>query len=411
METERNCSQCGRKIPWGQDTCPFCPGKGEGFLWTARRESFLLLVIVFLIVLFVITGFTVGIYHNVEKGFAVQWYARGEDDVRAGRVEAALADFRTAVSYADGNEQYELRLAEALTAAGNSPGARGEARTYLLALLDRQPGNATVNLELARLAAADHSIADAVRYYHQAIYGEWDFNAVARRKNARLELVEYLLAEGQKDSARAELIALAADLPTDPALQTRVGMLLLQVGGYDDALKLFDEALAHDPHAAPALAGAGESYFHKGDYEQAERYLAKAVQQDPRLTQAKVLSGTARDVLELDPFNRRLGNMERGRRAAMDFHAALARLQSCAATRGIDLKAQGSDPLQTANQQALDLQPRAQQLNLGRDAELLSHVMDAAFAMEQASAKACGEPEGQDLALLLISREQGGAHP
>lgn len=411
MDTERACPQCGRKIPWGQDTCPFCPGKGEGFLWTLRRETFLLLIFALLIALFVFTGFTVRIYHNIERGFAVQWYARGEDDMRAGRAEAALADFRTAIAYADGNEQYELRLAEALTAAGSSPGARAEARTYLLALLDRQPGNATVNLELARLAARDHSIADALRYYHQAIFGEWDSGAVARRRSARLELVEYLLDEGQKDSARAELIALAADLPTDPALQTHVGMLLLQVGGYDDALKLFDEVLAHHPHAAPALAGAGECYFHEGNYEQAERYLAKAVQVDPTLTQAKALSETARDVLNLDPFNRHLGNMERGRRAAEDFHAALARLESCAGSRGIDLKAQGNDPLQSANQQALDLQPRAQQLNLGRDAELLSHVMDAAFAMEQASSKACGAPQGQDLALLLISREQGGAHP
>ncbi len=376
-----------------------------------RRDGFLLLTFIFLILMFVITGFTVRTYRNVERGFAVQWYARGEDDLRASRAEAALADFRTALSYSHDNEQYELRLAEALTEAGNTAGARAEARTYLLGLLDRQPGNATANLELARLAARDHLIDDAVRYYHQAIYGEWDFDAVARRRNARLELVEYLLDEGQKDSARAELISLAADLPPDPALQTRVGTLLLRVGGYDDALKLFNEALRPNPHLATALAGAGECFFYRGDYEQAERYLARAVQQDPHLSQAAALRETAQAVLRLDPFNRRLSNMERGRRAATDFSLAMACLQSCAAQRGIDLKAKGSDPLQTLQGMALDLQAHARQSTLSRDAELLSEVMDAAFSMEQASVHACGEPQGQDLALLLIAREQGGGHP
>ncbi len=424
MEPDRTCPQCGRKIPWGQNACPFCPGRWQGYFWTLRRDSFLLLICASLVLLFVITSFIVRINHDVEKGFAVQWYARGEDDLRAGRAEEALADFRTALSYSSAyssgdNEQYELRLAEALTAAGNSLGSRAEARTYLLALLDRQPGNATVNLELARLAARDHSIGDAVRYYHQAIYGEWDLNSVVRRRNARLELADYLLNEGQTDAARAELIALAADLPTDPAVQTRVGMLLLRVGSYDDALKLFGVALRLDPNAAHALAGAGECYFHQGNYEQAERYLSKAVQQDPTLTHAGALSETAHDVMYLNPFNRRLGNVERGRRAAEDFNAALRRLQACSAARGIDLTSEGNDPLQTLFRQTQDLQPHVGQPSLGRDTDLLSRVMDAVFAMEQTSAKACGEPQGRDLALLLIAREQaselageqGGAHP
>ncbi len=361
--------------------------------------------------MFAITSFTVRTYHNVERGFAVQWYARGEDDLHSGRAEAALADFRTALSYSHDNEQYALRLAEALTEAGRTSGARAEAQTYLLALLDRQPGNATVNLDLARLAARDHLTDDAVRYYHQAIYGEWDVDAVVRRRNAQLELVEYLLDEGQRDSARAELIALAADLPPDPALQIRVGKLLLRVAGYDDALKLFNEALRLNPHLPAALAGAGECFFYSGDYAQAEHYLARAAQQNPRLTQAAALRDTAQAVLRLDPFDRRLSNMERGRRAATDFSIAMAHLQGCAAQRGIDLNANGSDPLQTLHSAALDLQSHSQQSTLSRDAEMLSKIMDATFAMEQASAHACGEPQGQDLALVLIAREQGGAHP
>ena len=63
MEPERPCPQCGRKIPWGQTKCPFCPGHG-GYFWSLRRDTFLLMIFVLLIFLFVITGFTVRTYHD-----------------------------------------------------------------------------------------------------------------------------------------------------------------------------------------------------------------------------------------------------------------------------------------------------------------------------------------------------------
>jgi hypothetical protein len=103
--------------------------------------------------------------------------------------------------------------------------------------------------------------------------------------------------------------------------------------------------------------------------------------------------------------------MERARRAAQNFTFALTRLQSCAAQKGVDLKAAESDPLQALSARATQLQPRAQLRSLSRDSVLFSQVMDAAFEIEQATAHTCGEPQGPDLALLLLAREQGGARP
>jgi hypothetical protein len=37
--------------------------------------------------------------------------------------------------------------------------------------------------------------------------------------------------------------------------------------------------------------------------------------------------------------------------------------------------------------------------------------MDLVFDIEKTASQACGEPEGLDLALLLIAREQEGAQP
>jgi tetratricopeptide (TPR) repeat protein len=194
-------------------------------------------------------------------------------------------------------------------------------------------------------------------------------------------------------------------------LQTKVGYLLLRVKGYDDALKVFRQALLERPNFPAALAGAGECHFQNGDFARAERYLTRAVQQDPHLEHATDLLDTTQAVLNLDPFNPRLSSSERARRAVLVFNTAFTRLENCAAAKRIDLKAAGGDPLQVLYERAAGLQPHARRSTLSRDSELLSQVMDAAFEIEQATQHICSEPQGQDLALLLLARQQGGARP
>jgi tetratricopeptide (TPR) repeat protein len=406
MEPERRCPLCGQAIPWGETKCPLCSQR-RGYLWWLRREAFLGVIFMVLILLFVITGFAVRFYHRLERGLAQGWYSHGEAELKAGNAGAALGDFRNALFYWQDNALYRLRLAQALAATGRLQ----QASAYLLNLREREPGNGTVNLELARLAVRQHAVSEALRYFHDAIYGEWDNDAVGQRRAVRLELVEFLLDSDQKAAARAELIALATDLPPDAELQTKVGALLLDVAEYDDALRLFHQALAVGPRWAPALAGAGECYFQMGNYAQAQRYLARAVQQDPHLTRAAGMLHTAQAVLNLDPFNRRLSNQERARRARQAFDQAMTRLEACATQRGIDLKAAGGDPLQTLYAQATTLRRRVLQRSLSRDSELLSNTMDLVFEIEKAASQGCGEPQGLDLALLLIAREQEGARP
>jgi tetratricopeptide (TPR) repeat protein len=365
------------------------------------------MVIVLLILLFVITGFTVRRYHAVERGLAQDWYNQGEQALKAGHAAAALADFRNAVAYSRDNPLYQLRLAQALAATGRLQ----EARTYLLSLRDREPGNGPVNLELARLAVREHAIPEAVQYFHDAVYSEWEGDPVVQRRAVRLELVKFLLGSDQKAAARAELIAIAANLPPDAELHTEVGVLLMNAGGYDDALRLFRQALAAKPRSAPALAGAGECYFLSGQYAQAEPYLDQALRRDPNLTQVGAMRDTARAVLNLDPFIRWLGEREREQRARQAFDQAMTRLQACAAQRGIDLRAASGDPLPTLYAQATAFQPRMRQRTLPRDSEWVSNTMDLVFDIEKAASQACGEPQGLDLALVLIAREQEGARP
>jgi len=406
MEAERRCPYCGHMTPWDSEECPFCSER-RGFFSSLRRDTFLGGVFVLLILLFVVTGFTVGRYHGVERGLAQDWYSQGDQALKAGHAREALSDIRNALAYSRDNPLYQLRLAQALVATGRVQ----EARIYLLNLRERDPGNGLVNLELARLAVREHAIPEAVRYFHDAVYSEWEGDPAVQRRAVRLELVKFLLDSDQKAAARAELIGVAANLPPNAELQTQVGALLMKAGGYDDALRLFRQALTAKPHWAPALAGAGECYFQTGEYARAELYLDQALRQDPHLTQAAAMRDTARAVLDLDPFIRWLGEQERARRASQDFDQAMARLEACAAERGIDLKAADSGSLPTLYAEATTFRPRVLQRSLSRDSELLSTTMDLVFEIEKAASQACGEPQGLDRALLLIAREQEGARP
>jgi len=406
MEPERLCLRCGQIIPWGSKECPFC-SVPRGYLWMLRRDTYLFAAIVLLIILFVITGISVKHFHAMEKNLAQDWYAHGEQVLQSGDAGTALEDFRNAVAYSRDNPLYQLKLAQALAATGR----RQEARTYLMSLRDRDPGNGLVNLELARLAVRDHAVTEAVQYFHDAVYSEWNGDPVVKRRAVRLELINFLLDSDQKAAARAELIAVAGNLPPSAELQDQVASELVKTGGYDDALRLFLQALATEPNSAPALAGAGECYFQTGQYTAAELYLDRALQRDPNLIQAAAMRDTARAVLSLDPFTRGLGEEERARRANRAFHQATLRLAACAAQRGIELNIAGDSPLQRLYVETMGAQPRVRESTLRRDPEFLYSIMDLAFRIEKSTAQSCGEPQGSDLALLLIAQQQEGRRP
>ena len=407
MPTERRCSQCGRIIPWGQVECPLC-APHAGLFWSLREETFLGLTLLFLLILFAATGFAAKFYHAKEQALGQEWFSRGETELEAGHAQAALEDFRTALAYSRENESYRLRLAQALVAAGQLQ----EGRTYLLSLWEREPGNGTINLELAHLAVREGSEPDALRYFNNAIYGEWSTEPVVRRRQTRLELAEYLLDAGDKTRAQSELLALAADSPGDAQLQAQVGSLLFRTGANDQALNLFQQALREDPRLEAALAGAGEAFFEMNDFGAAERYLSRAVAENPHLTRAASLLEVSRLVLSIDPMQRGLSSQDRAQRTLQAFVQVLTRLQGCATVRGVDLDAPaGETDLHELHSQALELEPRMREERLRRDPELAATAVDLVFEIEKTTARDCGEPHGLDLALLLLARAQGGSRP
>jgi hypothetical protein len=114
-------------------------------------------------------------------------------------------------------------------------------------------------------------------------------------------------------------------------------------------------------------------------------------------------------IQETDPLAPRLPSEERVRRALNAFDRSLTRLDECLAARGASSATTPQQPeLEQLNASAATLRPKVSERNLARDPDLLLKVTDMAFDIERVSERACGEPKGEDLALLLLSRAQEG---
>ena len=403
---ELRCPQCGESIPDGASECPRC---SRGRLPVHEAETVLGLSVVGLAVLFAVTGFAVSLYHAKYESLGREWHSRGEADLNAGKALKAVVDFRTALVYARDSDADQLDLARALMAANRTD----EAKAYLTSMWDRNPGDAVVNLALGRLAATQRNTDDALRYYHYAMYGDWGSRDPAEaRRAARLELYQYLIKENERPLAEAELVAMAALLPPDPELYTQIGQLFLGLGDDSRAANEFEGAVRLGAGEA-ALAGAGEAEYLLGEYQQARRYLSRALREKPNDPHLSKMLDEADRVLNADPYEPGLGPEEQNRRVIRAFQEALTRLGECGVLVSKTVQAgaaaapAGSGPPALADE-ARALQIKVTPATLRRNPELITEIMSFVFRVEQLPASECGAADPLDRALAVIAQEHGG---
>ena len=310
--------------------------------WTAKlipRSAPLILLILTLAaaVSFAAVSHLVARFNANQKSRGHKLYFEGLADASAGRYDDAIAAFRAALTCDPTNSQYQLSLARVLRDS-NDPRRLDEAESYLLALWQRAPQDAAVNLALARVAAHRGSIEDATRYYHNAMYGVWLSDPDANRTKARIELIQFLLKKGAPDKAESELMALATSLPPDPAAHLQAAQLFEQAQDYAGALAQYEEVLRINPVNLAALTGAGKAAYHSGHYATAQRYLRAAVNANPQDANAHELLATADLILRANPFQSHISDAERNRRITAAFAQAEKRLAACAQQTGVDLK-------------------------------------------------------------------------
>jgi tetratricopeptide (TPR) repeat protein len=340
-------------------------------------------------------------YHAQRESLGNRWFSRGVADLSAGHFASAVTDFRAALLYSRDNYDYQLNLAEALIGLGRTI----EAHFYLVNLWDREPENGVVNLDLARIAAQRGQREQAQRFYHNAIYATWPRDQEGKRRDTRLELIEFLLSIHAKAQAQSELIALEENLGDEPSQQEHVGDLFLRAQDYEHALASYRLSLRSDRHNEPAMAGAGWAAFELGRYPVAERYLQEAVAGNTSDMQSADRLKTTELVLRMDPFRRQISVAQRDKIVVEAFETAGRRLKSCGAATSPAVPAASQPNL--ADSWA-KMKPQISEEHLRRDPDLVEQAMDLVFTIERQTSGTCGTPAGVDMALLLIAKLHEG---
>jgi tetratricopeptide (TPR) repeat protein len=371
-------------------------------LYLPRELVTLILLTGLAIILFLaVTGLS-RIFDAQQASLATEWSTQGGTDLNAGHFADAVTDFRTALLYSRDDFSFQLNLAEALIGLKRT----NEASAYLVNLWDREPENGRVNLDLARIAAANGQTQKALRYYHDAIYAVWPDDQETERQNARLELIDLLLRIDARTQAESELIALAANVSDDPSQQAHLGELFMRAQDYDRALTAYRLSIKSGSNNAASFAGAGLAAFELGKYSAAETYLEQAVAATPGDYESAARLKTAKLVLEMDPFRQPISATERDRIAEDAFAAGGDRLKTCGVA--------GGPTPPTASEQALaedwdKLKPEITDRGLRQNPDLVNTAMDLVFNIEHQTSSTCGAPTETDIALVLIAKLHEGS--
>jgi len=381
----------------------------NAFLYLPKRyprESTLLLLLAMLAAVFVITGFVTKAFHQKEARIARDWFTRGNAALEVGKSREARDDFRNALIFEPQNAEYQLHLAQALAAYGQPE----QARAYLINLLNQSPADGQVNLELARLAARDDRVSDAIHYYHGAIYG-FSENPT-QGLNARLEFAHFLVEVGDNSQAEGELTALSANVPASaPSVHSRIADLYVRAEALNRALAEYELALRASDDA-PTLAKAGATAYRLADFKLAEEYLSRVPENTANIPlkpeDLRSMLQISRMIIANDPLAANLSNAERAHRTALALAQVIARVSTCVAR----LPAKGSEGLRASLDRAHYMHNSEwSERSLLESPDRVHPAIQYVFDLEAKADSFCGPAQGMDLALSLMARSHASTAP
>jgi tetratricopeptide (TPR) repeat protein len=352
------------------------------------------------VVLGVLTYFLFSSFARHRDVLARRWRANGERLMREGRPDQAINALRSALQYAPGKRGIEIELAMALAADNRDL----EAAAYFNSLLESEPGNGLIHLQLARLAAKQGNAALAEEHYQRALDGTWGANGYLKRLSVRLELANYLISQKDYSRAQTELRTASDNALNMPQKQIEIAQLLEQAQDPSDALKIYRIQMGKKGAPIEAFEGAGRTAYALGRMEVARQALVRAVNHEgfrrqPAAVQKEVrqmLSDSTR-ILELYP-DPDLSVRARAERIANNLKIARARLTGCFASAN-------------ASGEMADLQGQWQKIPakltipmLERNPQLEQTAMSLVYKTEEQTAQVCGAPTGDDALLLKLAQ-------
>ena len=394
------CPSCGGDLVPGL-VCERCARRSVFRL--VRREIMLLLLLSCLAAAaYFCTKAMASTNTAMKETVAAAWFQQGARDLSAGRANDAVAAFRRATVNDRKSQLYLLSLARALQTANRD----NEARDLLLQIRETIPESPEINLELARISARQKNTPEALRYYHNALYGIWTGDeAEKQRQGIRRELIEFLISQNAQQQALAETIALAAHLPSTTEDHLQLAELFFRLKDFASALENYRWVARRETRNQIALLGAGEAAFKLGNYAQSKRYLSAVSQ---RNSTAESILETSSLILDNDPLGPRITESERLRRISKDLNDAAKNVESCANRQNNTAVVQ---PLQGV----LDkLRKQSHAVVISRrnpDPNILFSSLDLIYDAETALSSSCGPLSVQDTALLLVAQKSRGLEP
>lgn len=329
-----------------------------------------------------------------------RWLTIGEAALKNGNPQLAVEDLRSALEYAPNRRDIEIELATALAAAGRN----AEATAYFNSLLEAQPGNGLIHLQLARLAAKQGNAALAEEHYQNALDGTWEGDGYVRRRHVRLELARYLISQKKYAEAQTELRTASGNAPDDSATQLEIAGLMEQAQDPSDALAIYRAQMRHRNAPLEAFEGAGRTAYALGYIGLAREALARAIQYPGFAAQSEAMRQAVRQmltnaerILQLYP-DPNLNVRERAARIATDAKIARARLATCFA----NANAQGE--IANLQGQWQEIPANISLRTLEQDPQLEQTVMSLVYETEEQTAQICGAPSADDALLLKIAQ-------
>ncbi len=376
---------------------------------TTRRALILHDSIAFLVLmavavaLFGVTWFLFQSFNSHRAELAREWADRGRTELQHGEPARAVESLRAALSYAPDDYNSQLLLAQALADSGEID----QATNYYLNLWSAKPGDGYINLQLARMARRKGTVQEAIRDYRASIFGDWRGDGSIKRRDVRLELVDYLIQQKDYASARVELLIAAGNAPNNLHLDGMFAEKLLATGDTTDALAYYEKAIADNPHNAAALAGAGRIAYDQGDDAKAHSLLTRALEDEPKdAPQREEIASQAKNAerlmeLSLAPT---LPAHERAQHLIADAKIAQARLVRCLAVTGASPPPASLLELQTTWSSVGTGAKRAAMVENAAGQDTLTQLI---FDTERETA-ACGAPTSDDALLLKLAQRNVG---
>ena len=338
-----------------------------------------------------VTLFLFKSFDSHREDLAVRWSQRGRVALEQNKPAEAVGALRAALNYAPDDRADQLLLAQALASAGHVD----EATNYFLNLWSTRPGDGFINLQLARLARTRGNNRDATDYYRASVFGSWEGDGVLRRREVRLELADFLIAQHENAEARNELFTVAGNSPDNPNLNLTVASKLMASGYVADALTFYRKAITADPHARAPLAAAGQAAYALDDYGQAERYLERALEAKGDSDNQEALGALLQNARRLQQLS--LVPDQPSRRRASHILAAAsiaqARLEACVSPTAPKL---ADLTTRWASADAL-------RKTLADNSDIQDTWVALIYQTELDSAKTCGAPSGDDALLLRLA--------